>query len=126
MSNELFCLASLRGVARRAPRVPSRLSAALTPGQRRRRRRLDQIRLNSAAQRKYDARRGNRSACLVLDGLVLLVADMAANPGWVMICGRLRLAVSLAGRGAALTSVLAGRHPDRAGGVRPRMLRSRR
>jgi len=35
-------------VARRAPRVPSRLSAALTPGQRRRRRRLDPVRLNSA------------------------------------------------------------------------------
>ena len=34
--------ASLRGMARRAPRVPSKLSAALTPGQRRRRRRLDQ------------------------------------------------------------------------------------
>jgi len=37
----MFGLTNLRGVARRAPRVPSRLSAALTPGQRRRRRRLD-------------------------------------------------------------------------------------
>jgi hypothetical protein len=51
--------------------------------------------------------RSATQAQLVLDGLVLLVADMAANPGRVTICGRLRLAVSLAGRGAALTLALA-------------------
>jgi hypothetical protein len=41
----------LARAARRAPRRASpRLSPALTPGQRRRKRRLDPVRLNSAAQ----------------------------------------------------------------------------
>ena len=55
--------------------------------------------------------------CLVLDGLVLLAADMAANPGRVTICGRLRLAVSLAGEGAALTLAWPVSIRNRAGGV---------